>query len=511
MEAPILEMRSIVKRFPGVLANDRADLTLYPGEIHALLGENGAGKSTLMNILIGIYYPNEGSILYRGEPVEIASTRTAVDLGIGMVHQHFKLIEPLSVAENVFLGANRCPLLLKTPEMNREIAEFSRGFNLEVNPNARIWQLSIGEQQRVEIIKLLFGGAEILILDEPTAVLTPQESIELFAAMRTLADLGKTIVFITHKMSEVMRSSDRITVLRAGRSVASTRKEDTSIAELTTLMVGREICQRKGKCARSGEETPVLELRTVCAMGDKNLPALRSLDLRVRTGEILGIAGVAGNGQRELAEVITGLRPVTGGKVWLEGAEITNQSPKHCIDAGIAYIPDDRMGTGLVASMDLRENAILRDSDREPCSRRGVLQKTAIQKRTEEFVRAYDIKNAGLHRPVSLMSGGNLQKLLIAREVSGDPRLIVASYPSHGLDVGAVAAIHNTLIEQRNNGAGILFVSEDLDELFEISDRIAVLYEGRIVGILDTGEATYEGIGEMMLGMPGCDPAPEGE
>lgn len=503
MTQPILEMRGITKRFPGVVANDRVDLTLYPGEIHALLGENGAGKSTLMNVLTGIYAPNEGHIRFKGQPVDLKSPKSAVDLGIGMVHQHFKLIEPLSVAENVFLYSGRCKTMLNTREMNQCIKECSENFNLKVDPSAKIWQLSVGEQQRVEIIKLLFCGAELMILDEPTAVLTPQETVELFKTLRKMVEQGKSVLFITHKLYEVMTFADRITVLRNGRSVDSMLTKDTTRQKLTNMMVGRDVLKVMPKRETVKNKREVLRLENICAMCDKGVPALDGLNLSLYSGEILGIAGVAGNGQREMSEVIAGLRHVTSGRILLHGEEVTNLTSRESIKKGIAFVPEDRMGMGLVANLDMVDNAMLRDYDMPPINRKGILDKKAAIRRTEEFVKAHEIKNAGIRKPVRLMSGGNLQKLLIAREINGNPDVVVAAYPVHGLDIGATETIHKVLIEQRARGAAILLISEDLEELFELSDRVAALYEGKVMGIVPIENVTEEmftRVGSLMLG-----------
>ncbi|MEL7610574.1 MAG: ABC transporter ATP-binding protein [Bacillota bacterium] len=512
MTQPVLEMRGITKRFPGVLANDHVDLTLYPGEIHALLGENGAGKSTLMNVLTGIYAPNEGSIRYKGKTVRLKSPKSAVDLGIGMVHQHFKLIEPLTVAENVFLYSGRCKCMLNAKKMNQSIKECSEYFNLQVDPAARIWQLSVGEQQRVEIIKLLFCGAELLILDEPTAVLTPQETVELFKTLRKMAEDGKSVLFITHKLYEVMTFSDRITVLRNGRSMDTMPTKDTTRQELTHLMVGRDVLKVLPERipVKSAEE--VLRLEGVGAMGDKGVPALNRLNLTIYGGEILGIAGVAGNGQRELSEVIAGMRRITGGRMLLKGEDVTNLSPRDSIKKGIAFVPEDRMGMGLVAGLDMVDNAILRDYAIPPINKKGILNKKEAVRRTEAFVKAHEIKNAGIKKPVRLMSGGNLQKLLIAREINGDPDVLVAAYPVHGLDIGATETIHNILMEQRARGAAILLISEDLEELFELSDRVAALYEGEVMGVVpveNVSQELYDRVGSLMLGVREETPAQE--
>ncbi len=500
---PVLEMKKITKRFPGVLANDQVDLTLYPGEIHALLGENGAGKSTLMNILTGIYFPNEGSILLNGEPADIKTPKDAVERGIGMVHQHFKLIEPLTVAENILLSSGRCRRLLKRRDMEEEVREMSEKFHLEVDPSAKIWQLSVGEQQRVEIVKQLFCGAEILILDEPTAVLTPQETVELFKTLRVMADEGKSILFITHKLFEVMNFADRITVLRGGRSMDTMLKIATDQDTLTKLMVGREVKDLPAVSERSAPGGPALVLENVSVMGDKGVLALRGLSLTVHKGEILGIAGVAGNGQRELCEVIAGLRKPCEGSIALNGRDITGISPRKAVKNGIGFIPEDRMGVGLVGTLDLVDNSMLRDFDSPFCRRHGILRTGNVINRAQSFVETYDIKNAGIHKPVSLMSGGNLQKLLIAREVNGEKELLIAAYPVHGVDIGATEAIHKILVQEREKGTPILLISEDLEELFKLSDRVAALSEGRVTGVVPMGQITqetYNEVGRLMLG-----------
>ena len=505
MTKPILEMKNITKRFPGVIANNKVNLTLYPGEVHALLGENGAGKSTLMNVLTGIYAPNEGELFFKGEKINLKSPRTAVELGIGMVHQHFKLIEPLTVAENIYMPSHKCKFFLNLKEMNEKITELSNQFNLPVDPTAKIWQLSVGEQQRVEIVKLLFNGAEILILDEPTSVLTPQESRALFANLRKLADEGKAVLYITHKMFEVMENADRITVLRHGESVATMENKNISQDELVSVMVGKHLeMAASTREASDVEKTCALKLNNVCAKSDKDLLALDHIDLELFHGEILGIAGVSGNGQKELCEAITGMRPVTDGTIMLEEEDITNAHPKKLIDKGVAYVPEDRMLVGLVGPMNMKENAILRDSSSPEISKHGILNQKAIVERTNRFVEQHEIKHAGIQRPVSLMSGGNLQKLLLAREVNGAPNVIVAAYPVHGVDIGATNAIHEILLKERKRGAAILMISEDLEELFTMSDRIAVLFEGKITGIIDVPDnvtqANYDEVGHLMVG-----------
>ncbi len=499
MSGPIIEMKAIHKEFPGVVANDHVDLSIYPGEVHALLGENGAGKSTLMSVLNGIYKPDGGDILFRGEPVVLKTPKDAVNLGLGMVHQHFELVDTMTVSENVFLGSPECGGILKPEDMNQKVLECSQKYRLDVDPSALVWQLSIGEQQRVEIIKLLFRGAEILILDEPSAVLTPQESDAMFLTLRNMAGDGKAVVFITHKMREVLTYADRITVLRNGRSVASMLRGQTDQNQLTSLMVGRELtCIPDRSPAQCGEE--ILSLENVDALNDKGLPALREVTFGICSGEILGIAGVAGNGQRELAEVVAGLRKVTAGSITLAGKTISNRGPAYVMKQGGAFIPEDRLGMGLVPNLDMVSNSILKTYNDRKHSRHGFLKMTESRAEAEALVEEYNIKSAGIRKPIKLMSGGNQQKLLVGREIKGEPSLIVAAYPVRGLDVGATREIHNILQQQRERGAAILLISEDLDELFELADRIAVFFEGRLMGIVDRHTTTYNEIGCMMVG-----------
>lgn len=507
MENPSLQMRGITKRFPGVIANDNVDLTLYPGEIHALLGENGAGKSTLMNILAGIYRQNEGEILLNGSPADISSPKAAVELGIGMVHQHFKLIDVLTVAENILLCSSECDFILNKKNMNKRIKEVSAQYGLEVDPSAKIWQLSVGEQQRVEIVKQLFFGADLLILDEPTSVLTPQETENLFKTLRMMTKEGKTVLFITHKLFEVVSFADRITVLRNGKLIDTlAMSEEVDRELLAEMMVGRQmkkISISNGN-GRSKPKECGLKLENITVLGDRGVPALNELSLEIRCGEILGIAGVAGNGQKELCEVIAGLRPPTKGTIILHGEDISDLSCRQTAEKGVGYIPEDRMGTGLVGNLNMMDNSILRDFNSCDCNKRGFLNRDSIQKRTNGFVTNYDIKHAGLTKPVGFMSGGNLQKLLVAREIDGNPKLIIAAYPVHGVDVGASETIHELLLEERKRGAAILLISEDLEELFSLSDRVAGLYSGQITGYMDIGEVTdetFKEAGRLMLGI----------
>jgi len=509
-----VSMRGIVKRFPGVVANDHVDFEVRAGEIHALLGENGAGKSTLMNVLSGLYQPDAGEIFLSppgdGPPrrVDIHSPRDAIQLGIGMVHQHFMLVPTQTVAENVILGLDRPRFLLNMRRVEAEILELSRQYRLLVDPAAFIWQLSVGEQQRVEILKLLYRGADVLILDEPTAVLTPQESEELGHTLRRMADEGKAVIFITHKLDEVTAFADRVTVLRAGRNVATLETASTNKAELARLMVGREVLFRLDK-DQTEPGPAVLSLREVEALNDKGLPALRRVSLEVRGGEILGIAGVAGNGQRELAEVVTGLRKTTGGRVLVRGRDLTNQPPRQFIRAGVSHIPGDRLGMGLAGNLPISDNLIMKGYRRPPLSSGPFLIRRAVADFAQRLINLFQIATPSPATPVRMLSGGNLQKTILAREITagqelfhGGATLLVAVHPTRGLDVGATESVQRTLLEQRARGTAILLISEDLDELLALSDRIAVMYEGRIMGVVDAAEADVEHLGLMMAGEP---------
>jgi len=497
--APAVQLRGVTKRFPGVLANDHIDLVVRQGEVHALLGENGAGKSTLMNILSGLYHPDEGEILLYGEPVVLRSPRDAIQHGIGMVHQHFMLVDMFTVAENVALGMEEPRFVLNLPETERRIRQLAAQYGLQVDPRAYIWQLSVGEQQRVEILKMLYRGAKILILDEPTAVLTPGETEELFRTLRQMAQSGRSVIFISHKLDEVLAISDRITVLRRGKVVATVNATDTDRAELARLMVGREVLFRVEKGAVTAG-AQVLQIVDLAASNDMGLPALRGVSFSIAAGEILGIAGVAGNGQRELAEVITGLRPAMGGSVTICDRDMTNCSPAKFINQGASHIPEDRLGTGSVANLAVSDNVILKGYHRSPLARGPFLDRGAIGTFTDGLIATYDIDTPGRQTAVKLLSGGNLQKTIIAREIAARPRLMVAMYPTRGLDVGATEMVHRILLEQRAQGAAILLVSEDVDELLQLADRIAVMYEGRIMGIVPAEEARREEIGLMMAG-----------
>ncbi len=500
--APVLELRGITKRFPGVLANDHIDFTLEEGEIHALLGENGAGKTTLMNILYGLYTPDEGEIYVRGKKAEIHSPSDAIDLGIGMVHQHFMLVPVMTVTENIMLGAEstRFGPFLDRRQASERIRELSHTYGLEVDPDAYIKDLPVGVQQRVEILKLLYRKADILILDEPTAVLTPQEVEELFEVIHSLVERGNSVIFITHKLKEVMAIADRVTVLRQGRVVGTTRPEETSEAELAAMMVGREVSLVVEKPpAHPGDV--VLSVEDLYVLDDRGEPAVRGVTLEVRAGEILGIAGVQGNGQTELVEAITGLRPPLRGHIHIKGVETTWASPRRFFETGAAHVPEDRQRDGLVLSYPVRDNLILNTYYRPPFAVGFRVQEKAIEEHAIKLVQEFDIRTPDIHTPVANLSGGNQQKVIVAREFSRPIDLLVASQPTRGLDVGSIEYIHRRLIEKRDQGCAVLLVSSELDEIMALSDRIAVMYEGQIMDVLPAEKATREGLGLLMAGV----------
>lgn len=499
MTLPLVEMRQITKSFPGTLANDRVDFKAFAGEIHALLGENGAGKSTLMSILTGLYRADSGQVYIKGKETVFKSPKDAIVAGIGMVHQHFRLVKPFTVAENVILGL-KGSLFLNMQEVEQNIASISQKFGLWVEPQARVWQLSVGEQQRVEIIKMLYRGTDILILDEPTAVLTPQEVRELFKTLRSMADSGCAVIFITHKLHEVMEFADRITVLRGGKCTASLLKKDTNAKELARLMVGKDINTERKNVCNTATDNVILEIKDICANNDKGRQALNRLSLELRSGEIVGIAGVAGNGQRELSEVITGLRGATEGSIKLQGIDITNKPVREIIDAGVAFIPEDRTGTGLIPNLTVIDNIILKEYRSTSLGKGWLMDSKAIREKTQHLVNEFSVKVPNIDCPVKLMSGGNLQKLLLARETAQQPKLVVAVYPVRGLDIGATEAIHELLIAEKNKGAAVLMISEDLEEIYKIADRVAVMYEGEFMGVMPIAEAEIEDIGLMMAG-----------
>jgi ABC-type uncharacterized transport system ATPase subunit len=481
-DAPLLELRGITKRFPGVVANDHVDFDLVKGEVHALLGENGAGKSTLMNILYGLYHPDEGEIRVDGRPLRIDSPRAAIDSGIGMVHQHFMLIPVMTVAENIVLGVepHNGPFLdLETAE--ERVRELSKQFGLAVRPEARVESISVGMQQRVEILKALFRGAEILILDEPTAVLTPQEAEELFAIVRSLQAEGKSIIFISHKLGEVLAIADRITVLRRGTAVETVPREGVTEEGLAKLMVGREVLLRvEKKPVEQGE--PLLTVENLQVLDERGLPAVRGVSFEVRAGEIVGLAGVDGNGQSELIEAITGLRRPESGRIVARGKDVTAEGARECLESGLGHIPEDRQIRGLVLDFTLAENIALHDFREPPDSKWGWLFPGRIVARAKKLLTEFDVRGGGAETLAAALSGGNQQKVVIAREVSRDPSILIAAQPTRGLDVGAIEFVHRRLVTEQEEGRAILLVSFELDEILSLSDRILVIYEGRIVG-----------------------------
>ncbi|MBO8128906.1 MAG: ABC transporter ATP-binding protein [Peptococcaceae bacterium] len=495
----LAEMRGITKRFPGVVANDAVDLKLYPGEIHALLGENGSGKSTLMSILAGLYRPDEGEIFIDGASQVFRSPRDAIRAGIGMVHQHFKLVDTFTVAQNIVLGDRRTPFITRMGRIEEQIARLSQRYGLQINPRAKIWQLSVGERQRVEIVKMLYRGCEILILDEPTAVLTPQEARDLFRNLREMAERGRAVVVITHKLNEVMEIADRVTVLRGGKQVGTMVRGEFTKRDLACAMVGRDVLSRiQRKSVAKGP--PVLRLDKVQVLNDSGCNALQGVSLQVCAGEIFGIAGIAGNGQRELAEAVTGLRNISKGRVYVGDKDLTNAPVRRIIDEGVGYIPEDRLGTGLVPGLGVVENVILKDYRTPHLSKGPIVNRRIGVKRALDLIARFSISVTGLDAPVKLLSGGNLQRLLLAREISSGPRLIIAVYPVRGLDIAATEAVHRMLLEEREKGTAVLLISEDLDEIFKLSDRIGVLYDGNLVGVLDIEDADAERVGLMMMG-----------
>ncbi|WP_171564750.1 ABC transporter ATP-binding protein [Brevibacillus sp. MCWH] len=493
-------MRGITKRFPGIVANDNINLVVKKGEIHALLGENGAGKSTLMNILFGLYQPDEGEILINGKPVNITSPNVANDLGIGMVHQHFMLVETFTVTENIVLGNEpKNGLKIDIRRAEKEVEELSRKYGLKVDPTAKIADISVGMQQRVEILKTLYRGADILIFDEPTAVLTPQEIQELIEIMHNLVKEGKTIILITHKLKEIMAVCDAVTIIRRGKVIDSVAVKDTNLDELAAKMVGREVTFKVDKKPPQPKEV-ILSVENITAMGNRGVNALNGISFEVRAGEILGIAGVDGNGQSELIEVLTGLRKASGGRVLLKGQDITNRLPREISEAGLSHIPEDRHKRGLVLDFTMSENMVLETYFHPRFNKNGFLDYAAIDKHASKLIEEFDVRTPSIHTKARALSGGNQQKAIIAREVDKDPDLLIAAQPTRGLDVGAIEFIHKRLVEQRDKGKAVLLISLELDEVINVSDRIAVIYEGQIVGIVDAKSTTEQELGLMMSG-----------
>jgi simple sugar transport system ATP-binding protein len=496
-----LELRGITKRFPGVLANDRVDFDVCSNEVHALLGENGAGKSTLMKILYGMYHPDEGEILINGQPVRLASPTDAINLGIGMIHQHFMLVPTLTVAENVALGLpSSRGFITDLDRVSKRILELADIYGLKIDPDAYVWQLSVGQQQRVEIIKALYRGAALLILDEPTAVLTPQEVDELFVIMRQMVNDGHALIFISHKLHEVVEISNRITVLRDGRKIGTRPTSEITKQTLANWMVGREVgfAPDRGNVQKAGCR---LQLENVSCGSDRGTPGLRGVSLELCSGEILGIAGVSGNGQRELAESITGLRKITEGRVILEGKDLTNFPPGDITDRMLAYIPEERMRDGMIKNFSVAENMILREHHKQPYSRSGFLNLRDISTHSDELIKKFRVKTPSHDTLAKNLSGGNIQKVVLARELSRDPRVIIAAQPTRGLDIGATEYVREQLLEQRRKGVAVMLISEDLDEILALSDRIAVIYEGQVMDILPREAATPEKLGLLMAGV----------
>ena len=496
----VVEMRRIYKRFPGVVANDNVNFNLIHGEIHALLGENGAGKSTLMNILAGLYKQDAGTLLVNGQVVYFSSPRDAILAGIGMVHQHFMLVPSQSVTENILLGLEHPRFQINLHEYDQQIAALGERFSLKVDPRAKIWQLSVGEQQRVELLKMLYRGAEVLIMDEPTAVLAPKEIGDLFDTLRSMVSEGKSIIFISHKLQEVCEIADRVTVLRRGKVTASGLDAHiTSRKELAHQMVGRDVVFHLEKEPRTPGEV-ILEVKDIYAENDKGLPALEGVSLQVRAGEILGLGGVAGNGQRELSQVIAGMRKCSSGKVLMQGEEISNRSALIGIQRGLAYIPGDRTHVGTAPNLSLTDNVIMKKYRTPPIARGWSIHMPTATSFAEDLKQSYEIAVPTVETPVRLLSGGNLQRVILAREISGQPALMIAVQPTRGLDVGAIEGVHHLLLEQRQTGTAILLISEELEELLSLSDRIAVIYEGKIMG--EIVEEDLDTIGLMMTGTP---------
>lgn len=498
----VVEMRNITKIFPGVVANDHVNFDLKQGEIHVLLGENGAGKTTLMNILYGLYQQTSGEIYIRGEKVDMKNPNVAIEHRIGMVHQHFMLVPPFTIAENIVLGnepSKYARLQIDLETAKERVRKLSDDFGLEIDPDLKVQDISVGLQQRVEIIKALYRGADILILDEPTAVLTPQEIDELEQIIKSLTKEGKSVILITHKLKEVMSMSDRVTVIRKGKVIDTLETTETDIDALAELMVGRKVKLEVDKAEKEPGKC-VLEVEKLKVLDNRGLEAVKDVTFKVHSGEVLAIAGVDGNGQSELVEALTGLRKIEGGKVRLEGRDITRAKTKEIIDLGVGHIPEDRHRRGLVLEHSLAENMILGYHKNEPFSKNSLMDYKAVGDHGKTLIEEFDIRTPSAQVKAKSLSGGNQQKVIIAREFYKDPQLLIAAQPTRGLDVGAIEFVHKRLIEQRNNNKAVLLISLELDEVMSLADRIAVIYDGRIVGVLDAAEATERKLGVMMAG-----------
>lgn len=509
--APAVEMRGITKRFPGVVANDHVSLSVLRGEVHALLGQNGAGKTTLMNILAGLYKADEGDILINGVPVTFRSPKDSINAGIGIIHQHFRQVDVFTVAENVTLGEAVPGLKLDLAALQKRIVEINARYGWRLDPTARVGQLCVGERQRVEILKALYRNAEILVLDEPTAVLTPQEARELAETLRQMAASGKSIIYISHKLREVLDVADRITILSGGRNLATINRADANERELARMMVGGEVPRVEAGDTRPPGEVR-LDIHNLRVAGDRQgaceILALDGFTLAVRSGQLVGLAGVSGNGQRELAEAIAGLRRIQSGAIRACGKDITNRPPAEIIETGVSLIPEDRLGMGLARTLGARANAILKSYRQPPISRGPLIRQQATRQYAEQLVRDFSIQVADLEDPVWKLSGGNLQRLLLAREMTLRPKVLVAVHPTRGLDVQATAEVHRLLLQLRDEGAAILVISEDLDELLALSDNLAVIHAGRVMGQFARAEMNLEAIGLMMVGCQEVETAP---
>jgi len=503
LRVPIIEMTGIGKSFPGVIANEDITFKVYGGEIHALLGENGAGKSTLMSILAGLYRPDAGIIKVKGQMVQFHSPRHALASGVGMIYQHLRLVDNLTVAENIALGVSGQGFFLNRIEIEAASQKLSDQFGLDVNPRAKVSQLSLGEQQRVEILKMLYRGCDILILDEPTTVLTPRETRELFKVLRLMTQQGKAIILITHKLNEVKTIADSITVLRRGRVVGSASNQDLTEQDLTRMMVARAISPEKINRQRRQLGNPVLELKNLGVIGDQGHWAIQNASLTIGRGEIVAIAGVAGNGQRELIEAIAGLRPVKSGQITLAGEDISALDVRARLRRGINMVPENRLGMGLVPNLSIMENGILRNYHNKDFYHGIFFDYKRMRDYVNKLVEKYNVQLADINHPVNYLSGGNLQKLLLAREISQAPQVLLASYPVRGLDIASAEAVFTILQEEREKGTAILLVLEDLEDVFRLADRIAVMFNGQINAVLDVQNTDLEQIGSLMLGMSG--------
>ena len=494
-----VEMRGIGKSFVGVRANNNVNLAVKSGDILGLLGENGAGKTTLMNILYGLYQPDQGEVLINGKPMHVKSPRESMHLGIGMIHQHFMLIQKHTVLDNIILGFDDLPFFFPQKAMRRKVEEFSDRYGLKIDPDKYIWELSAGEQQRVEIIKALMHRADLLIMDEPTSVLTPAEVEDLFAILKRLSGEGHTCILISHKLDEIMDICNRVLVMRKGEVTGEAAIEDVDEKTLATMMVGHEIALSYPKKDLPPGE-PVLEVKDLMVNSDQELPIVNGLSFTVRRNEIMGIAGVSGNGQREMVEAVTGLRPIEGGSVRLNGEDITNRSARHINDRGITHVPEERIKFGTVANLLLLENSVLKKHHNQPFSIRHLMNYASIREHANKLIEDFRVDAAGINVPVKNLSGGNMQKLILGREITASPDLLIAAHPTYGLDVGAADYIRHRLIECRDNGESVLLVSEDLEELFQVCDRVAVMFEGRFMGIVDPADCDMGEVGLMMAG-----------